>query len=325
MKRHADGEHIFYENPNIGVLKTLLRERHPHRLDQLTPIDFALMADGLSGIDERYGADSDTPRPYHDGRHTRDVLTDYCVYADIVELEAQDFVDGVLAAVYHDWVQDLGSGENEAASAVELGRRMDQYGYSVERQTHAQKGILVTDVVFDEDGLPHPKNLMSYGPDKMLLAMSLADMNGITLRGEGAMIDHAYRLIAEVKQLSFEQIRLDPREFVTMLVKQYPYVSERLNTLESAVRHHIEDDVQADAVLAQLAQKFNNESSMAIRAAKTIAEIIQYDPMRAVKQVAAWGEKCTNEHEFIAGLQRYARSLALGRRATKSHKNQIDK
>lgn len=318
MKLRSPGEHILHENPYIGEVEDMLRADYAHRLDQLGPIDIALIADGLRGIDERYGPESDAPRSYHDGRHTRDALLDFCIYADMFSLDAQAFVDGALAVTYHDWVQERGPGENEAASAVELGRRMEQAGYDIERQVHAQKGILVTDVEFDENGLPRPKFLMSYEPDKMLLAVSLADLNGITVRGEAAMIEHAYRLISEIKHVSFEQIRSDPRDYVNMLVKQYPYVSERLNALEPAVRHHIPDGDEADMVLVKLAQKYNDESSMAINAAKAIAEFVQHDPVKAVRQMATWGARAANENEFIVGLQRHARALALGRRAAKN-------
>ena len=316
MNIHRTYEHVLHENPFYTEVSVYLEKNHHGRLEQLSPIDLALIADGFAEIDARYGESSDVPRKYHNLEHTLDVFKDYCVYADMLQLSEIDFADGALAATYHDWEQDAGPHLNEAASATELGRRMEQAGYSIDRQVHAQKCILVTDVEFDSSGLPDPKYLMTCDADEVLLAVSLADMNGITLRGEQTMVDHAYRLVSEIHHLSFEQVKANPREFVSMLAKQFFYVGDVLSRLEPSVRHHVKDEEKANTVLQFLDREYKDQSSMAINAAKSVYEMIQRDPMHAVRQLTRWGEGCVTEHQYIAGIGRYATRLALGRRTS---------
>lgn len=315
MEKPTSQEHVLHENPYIAEITAYIEAHHPQRAEQLRAIDIALLADGLMEIQTRYGNESDNPKQYHNFEHTADVFKDFCMYADVLELDAQECADGALAAVYHDWEQDMGPGLNEAASATELGRRMEQAGYSIERQVHAQQCILVTDVEFDESGLPTPKNLMKYDPDRTLLAVSLADMNGIALRGERTMVDHAYRLVREIHHVSFEQVRENPRELISMLAKQFFYVGDVLTRLKPAVRHHVVDAEKVDEVLAMLDATYNTQSSMAINAAKTVYELVQVDPARAVQQLTSWGSQCATERQYLAGLQRYTTKLALGRLA----------
>lgn len=315
MELPTSQEHVLHENPYIAEITAYIEMQYPHRVEQLGAIDVALLADGLTEIQTRYGSDSDNPKQYHNFEHTADVFKDFCMYADVLELDAREFVNGALAAVYHDWEQDKGPGLNEAVSGTELARRMEQAGYSIERQMHAQECILVTDVEFDESGLPNPKNLMTYSPDRTLLAVSLADMNGITLRGEQTMVDHAYRLVREIHHLSFEQVRENPREFISMLAKQFFYVGDVLTRLEPAVRHHVANRDKADEVLAMLDATYSTQSSMAINAAKTVYELVQVDPIRSVRQLTGWGAQCGTEQQYLAGLKRYTTKLALGRLA----------
>lgn len=319
MDFHKEREHILHENPNIEAIRDFLSEHFPHRLAQLSPIDIALIADGFSEIDARYGPQSDAPKAYHEGTHTRDGFKDFCVYADILGLSPQEFADGCLALAYHDWEQDEGPGGNEEKSALEVMRRMEQAGYSVERQLHTGNCILVTYVEFNEHGQLISKRLMEAEPDKTMLAVSLADMNGITLRGEATMIEHAYRLAKEEKNFTFEHIHKHASDVAKWLSIQYSYLGTRFDMLEPAVRHHVQDPSEAERVLAHLRSEYGGQSSMALNAAKTIYEGVRDAPTEVTRAIAEWACRARSETMFLDAIAQHATKLAVWRKRDRLH------
>ena len=318
MNHNIHEEHVLHENPYIAELKLDLEVNYPHRLIQMNPIDTAVIASGLQEVEEKYGEASDTPLKYHGLRHTRDVWEDYCIYADILGLNPDEFVDGSIAVTRHDWEQLLGPGANEAASAIEVQRVMSAAGYSEGRQMHSANCVLATEVEFDEEGQLIQKHLKTFGPDKTILAVALADMNGITIRGEQTMVDHAFRLALEVNSLQYDQLKKDPSRFIDMLKNQYTYVGTRLSTLEDAVRFHVKDENEATSILGELDERYNAQSSRAINAAKSLHESIIEHRDQVTRRIGSFAARASDETEFLPSMTHYATQHALWRIARKA-------
>lgn len=306
-------EHVLHENPYIAQIEQHLASYYPDRLEHVNSIDTAVIAAGMQEVEARYGAESDVPLEYHNQRHTWEAFEDYCVYADIFRLSDQQFTDGAIAIAWHDWEQLRGSGANERESALNAQRVMDSAGYSIDRQQSVANYILATEVETDGQGRLMQKHLMTFGPDKALLAVAMADMYGITLRGEETMVRHAYRLACEFGRVSFVQLAKDPTVLIRMFDMQYPYVGDRLDMLTAAVQFHVAPYTEAERVLTDLQARFGSRSSTAIRAAKSIHEGIAKKPEEAARLVKEWAERASNETAFLDGLARYATKLALGR------------
>lgn len=316
MKRHNFEEHGLCESTYISKVHNFLSENYPDRFRQLSSIDVAVIASGLQEIDERYGDDSTLHLKYHDVSHTWDAWEDFCMYSEVLTLESDEFVDGSIAVTRHDWEQTLGSGANEAASAVEVQRVMGAHGYDEGRQIHAANCVLVTEAASQDGALVQPR-LKEFGPDKTILAVALADMNGITLRGEGTMVDHAFRLALEFGRVTFEDIRRDPTCFIEMLKGQYSYVGTRLSTFEDAVSFHVDDEQEAHRVISELNARYETQSSRAINAAKSFHESIRDYPEQATTYVRALAIKAIDEAEFVQRVAHYATQQALARIACK--------
>lgn len=325
MELSTYAEHELRENPYIHKISEYLSdpntgrrgESFTYRLEQLSQIDLATIAAGMQEIEERYGVHSTLPLKYHDEQHTWEAFEDFCIYAHIFELNAEQFVNGAIAVAWHDWEQTEGSGKNEAASAVKVQQVMDRAGYSTDRQLKTGSYILATEIELDAEGNLQQKHLKSFGPDKTLLAVTMADMYGITLRGEEAMVQHAYRLTLELGNLSFRQLATDPTALVRMLKGQYPYIGTRLRNLDDAIRFHIQPQEEADRVLAELDARYGHSSSLAINAAKTIYEGVVSRPEEAISAVKEWATATDDEKTFLEGIMRRATALAAHRRAKK--------
>lgn len=318
MNYNNHEEHVLHENPYIAEVTLHLEARYPHRLVQLSPIDITVIASGLQEVQEKYGEASDVPLKYHGIRHTRDVWEDYCMYADILGLDSDEFVDGGIAVTHHDWEQLLGPGANETASAIEVQRVMSATGYDEGRQMHSANCVLATEVVFDEQGKLIQKHLKTFGPDTTILAVTLADMNGITIRGEQTMIDHAFRLALELSGMQFYQLKKDPSRFIDMLKNQYTYVGARLSTLEDAVRFHVPDQEKASGILGELDARYATQSSRAINAAKSLYESISNHHDQVSRRIGSYASKAMDEAEFLRKMTGYTTRQALARIARKN-------
>ena len=318
MNHNIHEEHVLHENPYIAELTLDLVVKYPHRLAQMNPIDIAVIASGLQEVEEKYGEASDTPLKYHGLRHTRDVWEDYCIYADILGINSDEFVDGGIAVTRHDWEQLLGPGANEAASAVEVQRVMSAAGYSEGRQMHSANCVLATEVKFDGEGQLVQKHLKTFGPDKTILAVALADMNGITIRGEQTMVDHAFRLALEINSLQFHQLKKDPSRFIEMLKNQYTYVGNRLSTLEESVRFHVQDQDETSRVLSELDERYATQSSRAINAAKSLYESTLYRHDQISRRIGSFASRAADEAEFLRNMTNYVTEQALTRIARKT-------
>jgi predicted metal-dependent HD superfamily phosphohydrolase len=91
-----------------------------------------LIQDAYEIVDQKYGLDSPNPKDYHNAEHARDVVEAAWIIADIAaasgNIDESEKDLAVIAAAYHDVEQDLGSGDNEAASADLAERKMVEAG-----------------------------------------------------------------------------------------------------------------------------------------------------------------------------------------------------
>ena len=190
---------------------------------------------------------------------------------------------------------------------------MGAAGYDEGRQMHAANCVLATEVMFDEHGNLIQKHLKAFGPGKTILAVTLADMNGITIRGEQTMVDHAFRLALEINSLQFDQLKKDPSRFIDMLKNQYTYVGARRSTLDEAVRFHVADQDEASRVLSELDARYATQSSLAINAAKSLYESISDHHDQVSHRIGSYAAKAADEADFLRKMTSYATRQALAR------------
>lgn len=319
MKVYEVAEQELPVNPYISRVEAYLVENAQHRLEQLNPIDRAVIAAGFYDVEQRYGPDSDTPLKYHDQHHSWEAFEDYCTLAEVFELDEEEFVNGAIAIAWHDWEQLKGSGDNERESALKVQQVMDSAGYSINRQRQVANYVHATEVEFDESGRMTQKYLKAYGPDKALLAVTMADTYGITIHGTETMARSAYKLACEVGKVTLRAFVHDPSELLDKLAYQLNYVGTRLDLLEESVRYHMPED-DADRVLGELKQRFGTPSSRAIRAAKSVHELISAQPREAANAISQWAASAPDEKTFLAGIARRVTGLAMSRESAQSDK-----
>lgn len=128
-------------------------ERYPVNREALIVI---LIDAALAKVDQKYGPRGAAPKAYHNTAHTINVIEAAALIADEAikagKIKASDKELLLLAAAYHDIVQDFEPGRNETASADEADKAMQSAGvFGPDERTRVRKIIMASEVTITEE------------------------------------------------------------------------------------------------------------------------------------------------------------------------------
>ncbi len=118
-------------------------------LDSLAvrPITIDLAREGLELMDQRYGPQGASPRPYHNPNHVIDVIESAYKLARASGVSQHGIELIIVGAAFHDVEQDKGIGENEATSAEAATKAMNKHS----KGRPVSKGFSLRDQRFVDD------------------------------------------------------------------------------------------------------------------------------------------------------------------------------
>ena len=109
-------------------------------------------------LEDKYGKHGETPKPYHNEQHARDVVRASMAIANLVlyakggrKIDREDKITLILAAAYHDYEQNLGSGQNERVSAAIASNDIHKAHLALSSPWRVTNAILATQMK-DQDG-----------------------------------------------------------------------------------------------------------------------------------------------------------------------------
>ncbi len=249
----------------------------------------------LRQVYEKYSdPESETYNPYHNYKHTMDVIRRSFRLWQLMgeELEGEVNEEGykiddegyellLIAAAGHDVVvgsknQELGYDEQESAKIT--AHRMQQAGYSEEQIKRVCDAILATTVERDEEGNITQSFIRQGTKDPLKLALATADINGTTMEGIPTLVDNASRLYAEIIKVKVEDLKHHSEGLSTFLLTQAQFVSGRLKALKGDRLHYFDKDTEAKLEKAY-EREFTGASRDVISLAKTLSSFPEMTKM----------------------------------------------
>lgn len=264
-----------YENQLDEIASTIQPEGY-----QLEATTIPLALRGIEMMDERYGPESDNPRPYHDGQHEIDVIRrsvrlTNILYPFITETKRRKIYElGFAVGAWHDVVQGMVTqGADERASAKvglaalsELDSPLNTKAFKL----RFKLGVLATEAVHGADGQITQPHMRSGSHDPIKYIAASADINGIAMEGPARMLEDATNLALEVYGE-----KPSKEEYGHFLVNQAGFLKDRLNddqVVGDLSYYFPPDDVES--IYAQTHKAFHPN----IDAAVTIARAMKSRP-----------------------------------------------
>jgi hypothetical protein len=129
-------------------------------------------AHGRGGVDFEVSRETGQLAPYHNGQHSRDVITDTVEHLTMTgNKNPEDYALAMTAAAWHDIIQSAGRGKNEEVSAQLAVQELLRRGYSHSAAQRAGQAILGTTLITDQ---AHQK---AYGTtDPVVAAVAVGDL-----------------------------------------------------------------------------------------------------------------------------------------------------
>jgi hypothetical protein len=251
-----------------------------------------LAAVQLERIDRRYGPESDNAKDFHDVPHSlgvarRTVILGNILYPYIHPIRRRRFFDGgIIVGTFHDDEQDLGPGENEAASSVHALHQIETADGVLNSnffKRRVEDGIGVTAVRMNEHGKLIQVNLRRGSHDPLKFDAAFADINGIAMEGEERMLRDATAL--------YRELTADPTDegLYAFLAQQKKFIRGRLNDgqIKTDIKYYFPGDV--DDVYKDMRRAFRGNILSAFNMARLLGERpeLKQSVGEAVRQVGA--------------------------------------
>ncbi len=218
--------------------------------------------DLLRQVYKKYGdPESETYSPYHNYKHTMDVIRrsfrlwqlmgqelDGSVNDEGYEIDDEGYELLLIAGAGHDVVvgsKGQGVGYDEEQSAKIVAQHMQEAGYSEEQIKRVCDAILATTVERDEEGNITQSFIRQGAKDPIKLALATADINGTTMEGIPTLVDNASRLYAEIIGVKVEDLKEHHSEGLSsFLLTQAQFVSGRLDALKGDRLHYFSKEAE---------------------------------------------------------------------------------
>jgi hypothetical protein len=127
---------------------------------EIPTVAMPLVTSALAKIDHDYGTGYPNyaggingGRSFHNGYHSRSVITDFDQLASVIEVDDTERMVGIAASAVHDVEQDLGPGRNEAASADWLDRPLKDDMHLSDRYVAMGRGAVLGTIPLFENGV----------------------------------------------------------------------------------------------------------------------------------------------------------------------------
>jgi hypothetical protein len=129
-----------------------------------------ITAEAIKQVDMSYGRRPETAATklsYHNGLHTRNVITDFMKLAGVVVLPIEGVVFGRAAAAAHDISQGGGRGKDESASAQWLADKLEAAGCDERQVGLGRLAVIGTEPIFSNGRLTGQQSSQLEYPGKL--------------------------------------------------------------------------------------------------------------------------------------------------------------